>query len=182
MARFWIVGSSDALKGRNQLRDPFEGKILSLHGHNQRLSGREDIEGEQIERGRAIEEDQIVAALDRFKALAQAKCTVFGAGKLDICASQVLRAGQQPKAVDFSGQNHLFRAAVADQNVIDRMAIVVALETEAGGGIGLRIAVDEQDLEPLERQAGGKIDGSGGFAHSALLIYDPDDLSHGIPE
>jgi hypothetical protein len=62
------------------------------------------------------------------------------------------------------------------------VAAVVALEAEARGGVGLGIAINEEDLEPLERQAGGKINGSGGFAHSTLLVDEPDDLSHGIPE
>jgi hypothetical protein len=62
------------------------------------------------------------------------------------------------------------------------VAAVVALEAETGGSVRLGIAIDKEDLEALEREAGGQIDGSGGFAHSSLLIDESDDLSHGIPE
>jgi hypothetical protein len=35
------------------------------------------------------------------------------------------------------------------------MTAVVALKAEAGGGVGLGIAVNEEDFEALEREAGG---------------------------
>ena len=43
---------------------------------------------------------------------------------------------------------------------------------EAGGGVGLGIAVDQEDLEAFKSQAGGEVDGGGGFAHTALLVHD----------
>ena len=89
--------------------------------------------------------------------------------------------GRQPERVDLGGQNHLFREAVAHENVVDGMAVVVALKAEAGGGVGLGIAIDEEDFEALERQAGGQIDGGCGFADSSLLVDETEDLAHGIP-
>ena len=60
------------------------------------------------------------------------------------------------------------------------MAIVVAGDAQARGGICLRVAVDQEDFEPLQRQAGGKIDRGGSFAHTTLLVYNAENLSHGI--
>ena len=116
------------------------------------------------------------------KRLAQAECAVLGAGQLDIGAGEVLRAGQQPKVVDFGGQDDLFGRGIADENVIDRVAVVVALKSETGRGIGLGIAVDEKHFEFLERQAGGEINRGGSFADSALLIDNAENLAHGISE
>ena len=79
-------------------------------------------------------------------------------------------------------QNDLHGLGIAHQDVIDGMAVVVALEAESGGGVGLGVAVDQEDLEAFERQAGGKVDGCGGFANSALLVDDAENLSHGNPE
>jgi hypothetical protein len=62
------------------------------------------------------------------------------------------------------------------------VAAVVALKAEARAGVGLGIAIDEEDFEAFERQAGSKIDGRGGFSHTSLLIHETDDLAHGIPE
>ena len=72
--------------------------------------------------------------------------------------------------------------AVAHEHVVDGMAIVVALEAEAGGGVGLGVAVDQEDLEAFESEACGEIDGCGGFADSALLVDNAENLSHGNQE
>ena len=60
------------------------------------------------------------------------------------------------------------------------MAVIVALKTEAGGAIGLGIAVDEEDLEAFESEAGGEVDRSRGLADSAFLIDYAENLAHGI--
>jgi hypothetical protein len=62
------------------------------------------------------------------------------------------------------------------------MTVVIALKTETGSGVGLRIAVDEQGFEPFERDAGGEIDGSSSFANPALLIHNAEYFSHGNQE
>jgi hypothetical protein len=62
------------------------------------------------------------------------------------------------------------------------MTVVIALKTEAGCGVGLRIAVDEQSLQPFKRNAGSEIDGSRGFANPALLVHNAEYLSHGNQE
>jgi hypothetical protein len=59
------------------------------------------------------------------------------------------------------------------------VAIVVADKTEAGGAIGLWIAIDEEDLKAFEREACGEVNSSGGFANSALLVDNTENLSHG---
>lgn len=69
---------------------------------------------------------------------------------------------------------------VADQDVVDRVAIVVALKTETGGAVSLWIAVDKEDLEALKGEACREVDGGGGFANAALLVDHADYLSHGI--
>jgi hypothetical protein len=46
----------------------------------------------------------------------------------------------------------LFREAVAHEDVVDGVAAVIALKAETGGGVGLGIAVNEEDFEAFERQ------------------------------
>ena len=71
---------------------------------------------------------------------------------------------------------------VAHQDIVDGVAVVVALQTEAGGGVCLRVAVDQEDVEAFKSEAGGQVDGSGGFANSALLVDNAENLSHGTLE
>jgi hypothetical protein len=62
------------------------------------------------------------------------------------------------------------------------MAVVVALEAEARGGVCLGVAVDKKGLETFDCEAGGKVDGCSGLADSALLIDNAENLTHGNPE
>jgi hypothetical protein len=62
------------------------------------------------------------------------------------------------------------------------MAVIVALESEAGGGIGLRIGIHQESFEALQRQACSQINGCCGLAHTSLLVDETDDLAHGIQE
>ena len=48
-------------------------------------------------------------------------------------------------------------------------------DTEAGGGIGLRIQIDDQGAQPTMRGRRGEAEGDGGLAHPTLLIDDGDD-------
>ncbi len=54
-----------------------------------------------------------------------------------------------------------------------------ASEAEASGGVGLGVAVDEEGWKAFEGEGGGEVDGGGGFADSAFLIDDGDDLGGG---
>ena len=61
------------------------------------------------------------------------------------------------------------------------MAIVVPLKAEAGSSVGLGVAVDQENLETFESEAGGEVDGCGGFANPALLVCTSDDSSQMFP-
>ena len=52
-----IEGLADALDGVEQLADAFEGEVLGLHGDEDGVGGDQGVEGEQVERGRAVEDD-----------------------------------------------------------------------------------------------------------------------------
>jgi hypothetical protein len=177
-----VVRRTHAFQGRDQLRDPFQSKILRLQRDDQRLRRGQDIEGEQIQGWRAIQKDQIEVALNWLNGPPQSQRPVLCSGQLNIRARQVLRAREQPQPIHLRRKNHLLRKAVSGKHVVNRMAIVIALKTQARRSIGLRIAVNQKRLQPLQRQACSQIDGRGGLAYAALLVDDSDDLSHGLPE
>ena len=41
---------------------------------------------------------------------------------------------------------------------------------EGGGGVALRIDVDDQDVQPCGSKGSGNVHRSGGLAHAALLV------------
>ena len=124
--------------------------------------------------------NEIVFVLYWRERLPKSNCTVVGGGEFDVCAGQVLGSRKERQVLDCGGQDHLFGFGVAHQDVVDGVAVVVPSNTEAGGGICLRIAIDQKDLETFQGEACGKIDSGGRFAHSALLIDHAENLSHGI--
>ena len=182
MCHVGIEGCPDAFQGRDQLRDPFEREIFRLHRDNQRVGGGQDVQGEQVERRGAVEHDQVVVVLDRLEGMAQADGAVVGGREFDVGAGQVFRSWKQEERLDGGGEDHLVGGRKAHEDVVDRVAGVVALNAEAGGRIGLGIAINEENFQSLQGQRGTKVNCGRGFAHSTLLIHDADNFPHGFPD
>ena len=70
---------------------------------------------------------------------------------------------------------------VAHQDLVGVGAIGVAKESEAAGGVGLGVAVDEEGWGLVRRERRGEVDGGGRLADSALLVGDRDDSCHVSP-
>ena len=63
MPRSGIEPLLDLLDGLQQLAKPFESKEFALQRHQQRVGRRQRVERQQPERGRAIDEADVVAAM-----------------------------------------------------------------------------------------------------------------------
>ena len=53
---------------------------------------------------------------------------------------------------------------------------------QAGGGVALRIEIDQQSASAGLGQPDRQIDGGGGFSHASFLIGDAKDAAHGRGE
>ena len=51
---------------------------------------------------------------------------------------------------------------------------------EAGGGVALRVGIDNQDAKIIGGQGGGDVNGSSGFSDSALLIGYCEDFPQAV--
>ena len=91
-------------QGREQFGDAFQGEIFGLHGDQQAIGGDQGVQGEEIECGRAIEDDEVVLAADRLQGIAQTIFAAFGLDQLHGGADQVVAAGNDLKAVDLGRQ------------------------------------------------------------------------------
>ena len=135
---------------------------------------------EEIQGWRAVEEDERVVGADGGEGFAELEFTAFEPNELDCGADEVFAAGNELEIVDFGGKKGFGEGGMAEEDVVNvetgLFSIAGAGETEASGGVGLGVAVDEQGREALEGDGGGKVDGCGGFADSTLLIDDGDDL------
>jgi hypothetical protein len=68
---------------------------------------------------------------------------------------------------------------VAGDEAVGAVAALGAIDAKAGGGVALRIEVDEQHVAAEGGKAGGQIYGGGGFADAAFLVGDRDDAAGG---
>ncbi len=63
----------------------------------------------------------------------------------------------------------------AEQNAIRARAFDF-FNADAAGRVGLRIKVKKQHALAERGEAGGKVDGGGGFSHATFLVGDGDDF------
>ncbi len=74
------------------------------------------------------------------------------------------------------GRDHrLAQRRFADQHVIGRAVAAAAIDAETGGGIALRIEIDDQHALADRGERGAEIDRGGGLADAALLVGQRQD-------
>ena len=73
------------------------------------------------------------------------------------------------------GATTSFSGHIVDQDIVDAVDVGVVLDAQSGGGVALRIDVDDQHVQAGGRQGGGDVDGRRGLAHAALLVGDGED-------
>jgi hypothetical protein len=115
--------------------------------------------------------------MGRFQRVAQPKLSPFLRDKLQIGTNEVLAAWNEGKQVDRGGHRDFADGCRPHQHVVDAGPGLVAGKAQAAGGIGLRVAVDQQGRETFERERRGKVDGSRRFAYAALLVDHGNDFS-----
>ncbi len=162
----------------DQLADSLQREILGLHRNQQPIRGHQGVQRQQIQRWRAIQHHKIVAIPDFLQSLAQLIGSAVHLDQLDIRAGQVLVRGNQGQRVDLGPQRDFVDGRLAHQHVIRRAPVRIAGNTQSPARVGLRIAVDEQDLQPLQSQCCRKINGGGRFAHPAFLIDYGEHFPH----
>jgi hypothetical protein len=160
-----------------QLTEPFEGVVLALDGDDELLRGRERVDREEPERGRTVEEDEVVGAGGSKRLQRPAKPKLPGelADQLDLSAGQVDRRRDREQAPNPGGDDGILdRRPLVGQDVIDGHVPSIVLDTHSGGGISLGIEVDHQDAMTQIGEGGSQADRGRAFAHAPLLIGDRD--------
>src|SRR5215831_17230824 len=94
---------ANSLDGVHQLRDSFEGEELALDGDEHGVGGEQGVEREQVERGRAVDEDELVFLTDRLEALSKAEFASRQVDELERGSDEILVCGNQVQALHFGG-------------------------------------------------------------------------------
>ena len=164
----------------HQPRKPLQGVVLALDRHDQPVGGREGVDGEQVERRRAVHEDEGVARRDAGRAPSRAGAR--GPARPGSSTAAPARSGRRGDA----GPG--WRPAVGDHGLADRQPV----EQDFGRSSGRPVPATPRPLVALAwgststsstrapglGEAGGKVDRGGGLPDAALLVRDGVD--HGL--
>jgi len=108
---------------------------------------------------------------------AQARFTRERRDEFDLRAGEIERCGKQFEVCDVGGNERIVDTRIAEQHAIGVGAQFAFFDTEARGGIALRVAIDNEHALPFKCERGTEIDGGRRFADAAFLIDQRDDTS-----
>ena len=165
----------------DQIAQALEREILTLHRHHYTMRTGQPVQGEQAQAGRAIDEDEVVLALDAGQCGAQALVSSLDADQLDFGACQ-FAVGADDVVATLRARPARFRDRGAfEEHVVDARVQRALVDARSHGRIALRIKVDDENAAPELSQPGGKIDRRRRLADAAFLIGDTEDSAHVRP-
>lgn len=175
---FGIHALAHALEGLHQRGEAFQRVILALNGNNGRIGGAKHVERQQRKRRRRIENNVSKALAQRRKRGAQALQAVGAIHQRQIDGRKIDIGAHDRKQIEFGSDHAIGRIGLLGHRIVERGGQFLGIDADAAGGVALRIAIDQQGRSAGSGQAGGQIDGAGGFANPAFLVDDANDCGH----
>ena len=149
--------------------------FLALHRYQQTVGGAQCVQRQQLQRGRTVDENEIIAVRHLPQRGLQQELPVVHVDHLHAGAGQSLAAWQH--VAIGCGHDQLGRLCAVDERIVDAVAGGL-VHAHAAGSVGLGVKIAQQ--HPLARgfYGSGQVYTGGGLAHAALLIYDRNDFRH----
>ena len=85
---------------RTRRGEPLEREVFAVERNQHGVGGDERVEGEQAERGRCVDQDEVEAIAQRIEQLTQTALAVRQVDELDFRAGEIAIRGDQPKVLD----------------------------------------------------------------------------------
>ena len=164
--------------GAQQVAESLQGVVLTLDGYQHRVGGAQPVQGQQLQGGRAVDEDVVVAVGHRVQGLTEQVLPVIQADHLDAGAGQGLGGGEHI-AVG-GGEHRLGGLSPVDEDLVDTGVGGGLVHAHPGGGVGLGVKITDQHPLSLGPQGRGQVHTGGGLSHAALLIDDRNSFCHSI--
>lgn len=171
------AGVAQLVDNLKDLVEAFEGEVFTLEGDDQKIGGGEGVHGNDPEGRRTIEDNGLVIAFtaEWFEELAELNEVIFALAEFNFEGGQVHLGGEQIEVFCIGGKDTFGETFLAVEQRVNAAARLL-VETEPGGGIGLRVEINEQCGNLSIGQPGGEVDGGGGFADPALLVGNSKDF------
>jgi len=144
-----------------QLAQTFERVVLALDRDQQGVGRRERVDGQEPERRWAVDQDRVVGGADGGQGPLQAALPGDRAHQLHLGAGQVDGARQHVEVRNHRAAHRGLSLDIAGQHVVHGVLEVPVIQAETGGGVALRVEVDDQDPPAGEGQVGTEVDRGG---------------------
>ena len=174
-----VEGPLDDADGGEEVAQALQGVILALDRDHDGVGGAQGVEGKQLQRGGAVDEDIIVLLPEGLQSVFQQVLPVVNADHLHGGAGQSLVGGDHVGPL--GGDDGLPAVGAVDEDVVDGGGCGGLVHSKAGGGVGLGVEVADEDPLAQLLQGGGQVDTGGGLTHTALLVDNGNGFSHGTP-
>ena len=155
-------------EGGHQLTEALQGQVFALHRDQHRVGGAEGVEGQQLQEGGAVDEDEVIAVPEWGQGLPQHRLPPLGLRQLNAGAEEVPVAGNHISVG--GGDDGFFRRDPLDEYVIGVGGGVVLVDPQPGGAVPLGVAIHHKGPPPRLRKGAAEVHAGGGLPHPALLI------------
>ena len=164
----------DQLDGVHQLTYALQREEIAGHGYEHRVGRRERVDGEHVERGRAIDEYVVIVRSHGRERRAQHLFPgLLKVHQIGVRARELHGRGKNVQ-LGYGGVAHrLLDGGVPQHDVVYRIFKIVFLlsdDAETACGIALRVDVHHEHVQPHERDERAEVYAGGRFADAALLI------------
>ena len=127
---------ADGLKGADELRQTFQRIILALHRDQHTVAGAQTVQGEQVQAGRAVDEDEVIVLLHPGQRLPQPALAArqvdhfqAGTGQTGVGADRI--------GAELGLADRLCGGRLADEHLVGAALHAPLGDAVAGGGVAL---------------------------------------------
>ena len=161
--------------GVDQVGQSFQRKVLALHGHQHAVRGAQAVQREHAQRRRAVDQYKVVFIAHCKQRGFQTAFAAFKVHQFHFSAGQ-FAIGTQHVVTGFHGR----LAGLGDggrfqQHVVHAHLERPLVDARPHRGVALWVQIDHQHPQAQLGEAGGQVDGGGGFAHTAFLVGNAED-------
>ena len=174
-----VILFADGFQGADELRQALQRIILALNGDQHAVAGTQAVEREQVEAGRAVNEDKVVILLHFRQRLAQA---ALSAGQVDHfqASARQTGVGTDDIGAELGFADDVFGLRLPDEHFISTQLDTPFGDAVARGGIALWVQIDDQHFFSQCCHAGRKVDGRRCLADAAFLVCNCNDFCHAL--
>ena len=169
------------LNGLKQLAQTLQREKFALQRHKHRVGSGERVDGEQIQRRRAVDQhigDRLVVDGhfgNVIQCRLQTKRPIPLGGDHQFHTQQVHGRGNDRNVGHIGKHRCVLDGRFVEQQVIGRALTLLAAEPKPGGGIALRIEIDDQNTLANRGEGSCKVNGRRRLADTTLLIGECND-------